>query len=152
MNYSKWTVCNLPSTDANGLTSPDILFIVNVAIAQFNYSKQILSQQRIIRFQKGSAIARYWAYTAVLCSSAHTRHSNLVPRAALRKMTSQNYTMVSKINSDESQRTPVCPARSQDACILVNNKAFYPYQNYSENKWITAIEPYVTYRPQTQTA
>ncbi len=61
-----------------------------------------------------------------------TRHSYLVPRAALRKMTSQNYPMGSIINPDGPQRTPVCPSRSQDAWIRLNNSHFSYTKKYSE--------------------
>ncbi len=150
MNYGHWTGCNLLQTDADGIISPDILFIVHKAKVNSIYIKQSLPQQHIIRFQKGSAISLYWAFTAVLCSSP-TRHSYLVPRAALRKMTSQNYPMGSKMNSDGPQKTPVCPSRSQDAWIRVNNSHF-SYSKNTVKKWITATEPAVTYCKQMQTA
>ena len=70
MNYGHWTGYNLLPTDADGIISPDILFIVHKAKGKFIYSKQIPQKLHIIWFQKGSAIIRYWAYTAVLCSSA----------------------------------------------------------------------------------
>jgi hypothetical protein len=44
-------------------------------------------------------------------------------------MTSQNYPMGSKMNSDGPQRTPVCPPMSQDACVRVNNSHFYHTKN-----------------------
>ena len=70
MNYGHWTGCNLLQTDAGGIISPDILFIVHKAKVNSIYMKQSLPQLHIIRFQKDSAISLYWAYTAVLCSSA----------------------------------------------------------------------------------
>ncbi len=100
MIYGHWTDYNLLPTDAYGINSPDILSIVHKEEFKTIYSKQILPQLRIIRPQKGSAISRYGAHTAVFCSSAHTRHTYLVPRAALDKRTSQNYPMGSKGNSD----------------------------------------------------
>ena len=114
------------------MISPDILCMVHKTKGKFIYSKPFLPQLDIIRFQKGSAISRYWAYEAVLCNSAQCsqiRHSYLVPRAALRKMTSQNYPMGSKMNSDGPQRTPVCPPMSQDACVRVNNSQFFHTKN-----------------------
>ena len=70
MNYGHWTGCNLLQTDAGGIISPDILFIVHKAKVNSIYMQQSLPQLHIIRFQKDSAISLYWAYTAVLCSSA----------------------------------------------------------------------------------
>ena len=132
MNYGHWTGCNLLQTDADGIISPDILFIVHKAKVQSIYLKQILPQLHIIWFRKGSASSRYWAYADVLRSSTHTRHSYLVPRAALRKMTSSNYPMGSKKKSDVPQRTPVCPPRSQDAWARVNNSQFSYNQKYND--------------------
>ncbi len=129
MNYGHRTGSNLLQTDADGIISPDILFIVHKAKVSSIYLMRIKPQLHIIRFQKGSASSLYCAYSAVLCSSAHNRHSYLVPRAALRKMTSQNYPMGSKMNSDGPQRTPVCPSRSHDAWIRVNISHF----SYTKN-------------------
>ena len=124
MNYGHWTGCNLLPADADGIISPDILYIVHKAKGKSVYLKQILPQLHIVRFQKGNAISRYCAYTFALCSSAQTRYTYLVPRAAARKMTSQNHPMGSKMNSDGPQRTLVCPSRSQDAWMRVNNSHF----------------------------
>ena len=151
MNYGHWSSFKLLPIDPEGINSPDIFWIVHKTKGKSIYSKQFLSQLHIIRFQKGSAISRYFAYTVVLCSSAQTKHSYLVSRAALRKMTSQNYPMGSKMNSDGPQRTPVCPPRSQDAWIRVNNSHF-SYTKNTVKKWITATEPAVTYCKQMQTA
>jgi hypothetical protein len=109
MNYGHRTGYNLLPTDADGSISPDILSMVHKAKDNFINSKQPLPKLNILRFQKGSAISQYAAYTAVLCSSDQTGHSYLVSRAALRKMAPQNYPMGSKMNSDGPQRTPVCP-------------------------------------------
>ena len=149
MYCGNWTGCNLLQTDAGGIISPDIIFIVHKAKVNFIYMQQSLPQLHIIRFQKGSASSLYWAYAAVVCSSAHKRHSYLVPRAALCKMTSQNYPMGSKMNSDGPQRTPVCPSRSQDAWIRVNNRHF-SYTKNTVKKCIAATEPAVTYCKQMQ--
>ena len=132
MNYGLWTVYNLLPTDADGIVSPDILIIVHDTKGEFIHLKEFIQQLHIIRFKIGSAISRFWAYTDVLWSSAQTKHSYMVPRAALRKMTSQNYHMGSKINSAGPQRTLVRPPRSLDALIRVNNSHFPPYQKYSE--------------------
>ena len=70
MNYGHWTGCNLLQTDAGGIISPAIFFIVHKAKGNSIFLKRIHRQQHIIRFQKGSVISLYWAYTAVLCSSA----------------------------------------------------------------------------------
>ena len=129
MNYGHWTGCTLLPTDADGIISPDIFCIVHQTKAKSIYAKQILPELHIIRFQKGSAIYRYWANPAVICSSTQTRHSYLVPRAALRKMMSQNCSMGSKMNADGPQRTPVCPPRSQDAWIRLKNSHFSNSKN-----------------------
>ena len=55
--------------------------------------------------------------------------SYLFLRAALRKMTSQNYPTGSKMNSDGPQRTPVGPPRSEDAWIRINNSQFLHSKN-----------------------
>ena len=109
MKYGPLTGYNLLPPDAGNIISPDIHSGVHKAKGKSIYLKQILPQLHIIRFQKGSAISRYFAYTAAICSSAQTGHSYLVPRAALHKMTSQNCPMGSKMNSDGPQRTPVFP-------------------------------------------
>ena len=57
MNYGNWTGCNFRQTDADGIISPDILFIVHKAKDKSIYLKQILPQLHIIRFQKDSAIS-----------------------------------------------------------------------------------------------
>ena len=152
MNYGHWTGCNWLATDADGIISPDIIFMVHKAKRKLIYSKQIPPKLHIIWFQKGSAIIRYWAYTAVLFSSAQTRYSNAIPRKALRKITSQNDSMGFKVDSDGPQRTPVCPLRSQDAWVRVNQSHFAHNKKYSDTKWITATEPTITYCPQMQTA
>ena len=61
MNYGHWTDCVLLPADADGIITPDILFIVHKAKVKSVYLKQFLPQLHIIRFQKGSAISRYWA-------------------------------------------------------------------------------------------
>ena len=109
MNYGHWTGCNLLQTDADGIISPDILLIVHKAKGKSIYLKEILPQRQIKWFQKGSVISRNWVNTAVLCGIAQTWHSYLVPRAALRKMTSRNCPMGSNMNSDGPQRTQVYP-------------------------------------------
>ena len=151
MNYCHWTGCNLLPTNSDGIVSPDIIWIVHKTKGKIIYSKQFLPQLHIIRFQKGSAIYRYWAYTAAFCSSALTRHSNLVTRAALRKMTSQKYHKGSKMNSDGPQRTPDCPPRSQDAWTWVNNSHFFHSKN-TVKKMNYGTEATITYPPQMQTA
>ena len=70
MNYGHWNGCNLLQTDADGIISPDILFIVHKAKVNSIYMQQSLPQLHMIRFQKGSASSLNWAYTAVLWSSA----------------------------------------------------------------------------------
>ena len=132
MNYGYRAGCNLLPTDSDGITRPDNLFNVHHAMDNFIYSKKFLPKLHILRFQKGSAISLNGAYTTVLCSSVQTRHSYLVSRAALRKMTCQNYYMVSKMNSDGPQRTPVWPPRSQDAWIRVNYSHVSHTKKYSE--------------------
>ncbi len=74
IKYGHWSGCNLLPTDADGIISPDILCMVHTTKDMSIYSNQFLPQLHIIRFQKGtgSAISRYWAYEAVLCSSAQT--------------------------------------------------------------------------------
>ena len=100
MNYVHRSGYNLLQTDADGIINPDILSIVHTAKGHSIDSKQILPQQFILRFQKGSAISRYGAHTAVLGSSAKSRHSYMVPRATFRKTTPHNYPLGSHMNSD----------------------------------------------------
>ena len=59
MDYGHRTGCNLLQTDADGIISPDILFIVHKAMVNSIYMQQSLPQLHIIRFQKGSAISLY---------------------------------------------------------------------------------------------
>ena len=151
MNYGHWTGCNLQPTDADGKVSPNIPCIVHKMKVNSIYWKQSLPWLHIIRFQKGSAISRYWAYTAALSSSTQTRYSFLVSRAALRKMTSQNYPMGSKMNSDGPQRTPVEP-QGQKMRGIGKITAILPIPKIQWKKWITATEPAVTYCKQMQTA
>ena len=106
-NYGHLTGCNILPTDADGLMSPDSLSMVHLTMVEFVYSKQFNPQLHILRFQKGNTISRYGAYTTVLCSSAQTRHSYLVPREALRKRTSQNHPIGPNVTSDGPQRTTV---------------------------------------------
>ena len=58
MNYGHLTGHNLLSTDADGIISPDILFIVHKAKGNSIYSKPFLSQLHILRFLKAIAISR----------------------------------------------------------------------------------------------
>ena len=81
-NYGHWTGCNLLPTDSDGIISPDIICMVHKTKGKSIYSKQFFAQLHIIRFQKGSAISRYWVYKVVLYCSAQTRHSYLFPRGA----------------------------------------------------------------------
>ena len=134
MNYGHRTGYNLLPTDADGIISPDILSIVHTAKGYSIYSKQILPQQHILRFQKGSAVSRNEAHTPVSCNSAKSRPSYMVPRAAFRKTKPHNYPMGSKMNSDGLQRTPVCPLRSQDAWVRVNQSHFAHNKKYSDTK------------------
>ena len=59
MKYGHWTGNNLLPTDADGIINPDIHCIVHKAKGDSIYSKQILLQMHILRFQKGSSISRY---------------------------------------------------------------------------------------------
>ncbi len=125
------------------------------ARGNFIYLKQILTQLHILRFQKGRAISRYEAQKTVLCSSVETRHSYLVPRAVLRKMTQRNYPIGSKMNSDCPLRTQVCPLISLHAWIRVKNSPFSHNKNKVKKKTSTTnmvTEPAITYCPQMQTA
>ena len=71
MNVSHCTGYNLPPTDTDGIISPDIVNIVHPAKGLLIFSKPILPQLHIIRFQKGSAHSQYCAYTAVYYTAAH---------------------------------------------------------------------------------
>ena len=59
MNYGHRAGCNLLPTDYDGITSPDIPFMVNKAISNSIYSKKLLPQLHILRFQKGFAISLF---------------------------------------------------------------------------------------------
>ncbi len=59
MNYGHSIGYSLLHTDADGIISPDLLFVVHMAKGWSIYLKQIRSQLHIIRFQKGSVILRY---------------------------------------------------------------------------------------------
>jgi len=119
--------------------SPDILSMVHKAMVEFVYSKQLLQQLHMLRFQKCNTISRYGAYTAVLYSSAQTRHSYMVPRAALRKRTSQNHPIRPNVTSDGPQRTTVCLLRLLDAYIQVN---YSHYLHMQKKKKKTKLRPH----------
>jgi hypothetical protein len=108
MKCGHLTGYNLLPTYADGIISPDILSIVHKMKYKTTYLKQIVPQQHILRaFQRVSANSRYTE--RILCRNDQTRHSYLVPRAALRKMTPQNVPIGPKVNSDSPQRTPILP-------------------------------------------
>ena len=91
MNYDHCTDCNLLPTDAGGITSPDIRLIVHKRKFLTLYSKQILPPQHILRAFLGKAVP-FPGNERILCrsSSAQTRLSHLVSKAALHKRRSQN--------------------------------------------------------------
>ena len=60
MNYGHRAGCNLLPTFSDGITSPDILFMVHHAMGNSIYLKKSLPQLHILRFQKGIAISLFW--------------------------------------------------------------------------------------------
>ena len=79
--------------------------------------------RKVVPFPGTESIQLFYA------AAPQNRNSYFVLRAALRKMTPQNYPMGSKTNSDGPQRTPVWPLRSLDAWIRGN----YSHVSHTKN-------------------